>query len=88
SHLTETHADAVHQIEVFLGIFIGAVTLTGSVVAYLKLSAKMKSSPLTLPGRNWLNLGAIVVSLILMFVYMATGSIVPVLIMTVIALLL
>ncbi|WP_084125864.1 Re/Si-specific NAD(P)(+) transhydrogenase subunit beta [Demequina sp. NBRC 110054] len=88
SHLTETHADAVHQIEVFLGIFIGAVTLTGSIVAYLKLSAKMKSSPLTLPGRNWLNLGAIVVSLVLMFVYMATGSIVPVLLMTVIALLL
>ncbi|WP_062204263.1 Re/Si-specific NAD(P)(+) transhydrogenase subunit beta [Demequina salsinemoris] len=88
SHLTETHADAVHQIEVFLGIFIGAVTLTGSIVAYLKLSAKMKSSPLTLPGRNWLNLGAVVASLVLMFVYMATGSIVPVLIMTVIALLL
>ncbi|MDN4472951.1 Re/Si-specific NAD(P)(+) transhydrogenase subunit beta [Demequina zhanjiangensis] len=86
SHLTATHADAVHQIEVFLGIFIGAVTLTGSVVAFLKLSARMKSSPLTLPGRNWLNLGAIVVSLVLMGVYMATGSIVPVLIMTVIAL--
>ncbi|WP_084074932.1 Re/Si-specific NAD(P)(+) transhydrogenase subunit beta [Demequina sp. NBRC 110052] len=88
SHLTATHADAIHQIEVFLGIFIGAVTLTGSIVAFLKLSARMKSSPLTLPGRNWLNLGAIVVSVGLMFVYMATDSIVPVLIMTAIALLL
>ncbi|WNM28167.1 Re/Si-specific NAD(P)(+) transhydrogenase subunit beta [Demequina capsici] len=87
SHLTES-ADAVHQIEVFLGVFIGAVTLTGSIIAYLKLSARIKSNPLTLPGRNWLNLGAIVVSLGLMGWYLATGSIVPLLIMTVIALLL
>lgn len=58
SYLTETHADAVHLVEVFLGVLIGAVTFTGSIVAYLKLSAKMKSAPLTLPGRNWLNLGA------------------------------
>ncbi|WNM25270.1 Re/Si-specific NAD(P)(+) transhydrogenase subunit beta [Demequina capsici] len=87
SHLTE-NADAVHQIEVFLGVFIGAVTLTGSIIAYLKLSARIKSNPLTLPGRNWLNLGAIVVSLGLMGWYLATGSIVPLLIMTAIALLL
>ncbi len=50
--------DTVHLVEVFLGVLIGAVTFTGSIVAYLKLSAKMKSAPLTLPGRNWLNLGA------------------------------
>ncbi|WP_062517254.1 Re/Si-specific NAD(P)(+) transhydrogenase subunit beta [Demequina gelatinilytica] len=85
SHLTE-EADAVHQVEVFLGVLIGAVTFTGSIVAYLKLSAKMKSKPLTLPGRNWLNLGAIVVSAVLLAVYIATGSIVPLVIMTVIAL--
>ncbi len=46
----------MHLVEVFLGVFIGAVTFTGSIIAYLKLSAKMKSAPLTLPGRNWLNL--------------------------------
>ena len=50
SYLTEELADAVHLVEVFLGVFIGAVTFTGSIIAYLKLSAKMKSAPLTLPG--------------------------------------
>lgn len=45
--------------EIGLAVFIGAVTLTGSVVAYLKLSARISGAPLALPGRNWLNLGAI-----------------------------
>src|SRR5436190_1256277 len=48
--------DAVHLTEVFLGIFIGAVTLTGSVVAFLKLSARIASRPLMLPGRHVMNL--------------------------------
>ncbi|XAS74352.1 Re/Si-specific NAD(P)(+) transhydrogenase subunit beta [Micrococcaceae bacterium Sec5.1] len=49
----------VHHAEVFIGVFIGAVTFTGSIVAFLKLSARMKSSPLMLPGKNAINLGAI-----------------------------
>ncbi|MFJ5884402.1 Re/Si-specific NAD(P)(+) transhydrogenase subunit beta [Kitasatospora cineracea] len=49
----------IHHAEVFVGIFIGAVTFTGSVVAYLKLSAKIASRPLVLPGKNALNLGAL-----------------------------
>jgi NAD(P) transhydrogenase subunit beta len=51
----------IHHAEVFIGVFIGAVTLTGSIVAYLKLSARIKSNPLMLPGKNFLNLGALVV---------------------------
>jgi NAD(P) transhydrogenase subunit beta len=43
---------AIHHAEVFVGVFIGAVTFTGSIVAYLKLSAKISSSPLMLPGRH------------------------------------
>jgi NAD(P) transhydrogenase subunit beta len=50
----------IHHAEVFIGVFIGAVTFTGSIVAFLKLSARIKSSPLMLPGRNILNLGALV----------------------------
>jgi NAD(P) transhydrogenase subunit beta len=50
----------IHHGEVFIGVFIGAVTFTGSIVAFLKLSARIKSSPLMLPGRNYLNLGALV----------------------------
>ncbi|MGW4785905.1 Re/Si-specific NAD(P)(+) transhydrogenase subunit beta [Streptomyces sp. HUAS TT11] len=51
----------IHHAEVFIGIFIGAVTFTGSLVAFLKLSGRIKSRPLTLPAKNALNLGALVV---------------------------
>ncbi|MBX7434249.1 Re/Si-specific NAD(P)(+) transhydrogenase subunit beta [Mycobacterium sp. Y57] len=51
----------IHSAEVFIGVFIGGVTFTGSVVANLKLSARMKSAPLMLPGKNFLNVGALVV---------------------------
>ncbi|WP_027344936.1 Re/Si-specific NAD(P)(+) transhydrogenase subunit beta [Hamadaea tsunoensis] len=50
----------IHHGEVFVGIFIGAVTFTGSIVANLKLSARISSSPLMLPGKNLLNIGALV----------------------------
>ncbi|WP_297084056.1 Re/Si-specific NAD(P)(+) transhydrogenase subunit beta [uncultured Demequina sp.] len=85
SYLTEGH-DAVHLIEVFLGVFIGAVTFTGSIVAFLKLSARMKSSPLTLPGRHALNLAGLVVSLGLGAWFVAAPSVLPLILMTVIAL--
>ncbi|MTD59014.1 Re/Si-specific NAD(P)(+) transhydrogenase subunit beta [Amycolatopsis pithecellobii] len=49
----------IHHAEVFIGIFIGGVTFTGSIVAYLKLSARIKSAPLMLPGKNVLNVGAL-----------------------------
>lgn len=51
----------IHHAEVFIGVFIGGVTFTGSIVAFLKLSARMSSAPLMLPGKNVLNLGALVV---------------------------
>ncbi len=79
-------ADAVHLVEVYLGVLIGAVTFTGSVVAFLKLSTRIRSAPLALPGRNFLNLGAGVASAGLMVWFLASESIVPLLIMTVIAL--
>ena len=63
-----------HLGEIFVGIFIGAVTFTGSIIAYLKLSAKIKGAPLTLPGRNWLNLGALVAFFVLMFVFIAVDG--------------
>ena len=65
----------IHNVEVFLGVFIGAVTFTGSIVAFLKLSARIKSSPLMLPARHWLNLAAVLVStgLLVWFVAVALG---------------
>jgi NAD(P) transhydrogenase subunit beta len=49
----------IHEVEIFLGVFIGAVTTTGSVVAFGKLSGLLDGKPLTLPGRNILNLVAV-----------------------------
>lgn len=66
--------ETFHLGEVALGIFIGAVTFTGSIVAYLKLSAKIKGAPLMLPGRNWINLGVLVLSLVLTIVFMVSGG--------------
>jgi NAD(P) transhydrogenase subunit beta len=57
---------AVHLVEVSLGVLIGAFTFTGSVIAYLKLSAKMKSAPLVLPARNILNMVGFAVFFVLM----------------------
>lgn len=50
----------IHSGEVFIGVFIGAMTFTGSIVAFLKLSARINSKPLMLPGKNILNVGTLV----------------------------
>jgi len=76
----------IHSVEVFLGVFIGAVTLTGSVVAFLKLSTRISSKPLTLPQRHKMNLAALLISAGLLVWFVSSGSVVPLLIMTVIAL--
>lgn len=81
-------------VEIFLGIFIGSVTFTGSIVAYGKLNGTyklriFKSAPLTLPFGNALNLGALVVSFLLLIWFLAANEApaFPLLVMTVIALL-
>ncbi len=79
-------SDGVHLVEIFLGVFIGAVTLTGSIVAFLKLSARMSSKPLMLPKRHWLNLAALVVSAGLLVWFVSAASLLPLMLMLVIAL--
>ncbi|MGC6395175.1 NAD(P) transhydrogenase subunit beta [Pasteurella multocida] len=77
----------IHNVEVFLGIFIGAVTFTGSVVAFGKLRGIIDSKALTLPHRHKLNLATIVVSALLMVSFLnSPENIFPVLLMTAIAL--
>ncbi|MDR0837488.1 MAG: Re/Si-specific NAD(P)(+) transhydrogenase subunit beta [Propionibacteriaceae bacterium] len=70
----ETGADGAHLVEVFLGIFIGALTFTGSIVAWAKLSEKMSGKPLTLPGRNLLNLAIVIISIGLGYWFVKTAS--------------
>jgi NAD(P) transhydrogenase subunit beta len=52
----------IHQIEIFVGVFIGAITFTGSIVAFGKLRGLINSKALTLPGRHWLNVAMLVAS--------------------------
>ncbi len=78
----------IHHAEVFIGVFIGAVTFTGSIIAFLKLSARIKSNPLTLPGKNALNLGALAAFAALTVAFVATPHLWLLAAMTAIALML
>lgn len=86
--LAASHAEhVIHLVEVFLGVFIGAVTFTGSIVAFGKLSGSISSSPLNLPHKHKLNLFALVLSALLMVQFLKTdGGLLPLIIMTLIAL--
>lgn len=53
----------IHDVETYIGILIGALTFSGSIVAFLKLSAKISGQPLMLPARHWLNLGLLVLAI-------------------------
>jgi NAD(P) transhydrogenase subunit beta len=78
----------IHHAEVVIGVFIGAVTFTGSIVAWGKLSARFKSAPLVLPGKNFLNLGALVAFAALTVWFVIAPTLGVLIAVTVIALLL
>ncbi|HMB38111.1 MAG TPA: NAD(P)(+) transhydrogenase (Re/Si-specific) subunit beta [Wenzhouxiangellaceae bacterium] len=61
---------SILKVELFLGIFIGAITFTGSIIAYGKLAGKLSSAALTLPGRHALNLIALIACLVLGYLYL------------------
>ncbi len=73
-------------VELFLGVFIGAITFTGSVIAFGKLSGKVTSAATKLPGGHMLNAGAAAISLLCLFWYMSTGGFFPLFLMTLAAL--
>jgi NAD(P) transhydrogenase subunit beta len=56
---------SIHEVEVFLGVFVGALTFTGSIVAFAKLKGVLRSKPLLLPGRHFLNLGLLAACVVL-----------------------
>jgi NAD(P) transhydrogenase subunit beta len=88
SHHAPENFLGIHHGEVFIGVFIGAVTFTGSIVAFLKLSARIPSTPLMLPGKNLLNVGALVGFVGLTVWYIITPDIWLLVAVTVLALLL
>ncbi len=79
----------IHEVEVFLGVFIGAITFTGSVIAFGKLKGSISGKPLMLPGRHWMNLVALLACIYFGYVFLGSDShaagLVPLLIMTFIA---
>ena len=83
----------IHDIETCLGILIGAITFSGSVIAFGKLSGKISGNPMLLPARHWLNLGLLITAIYMgkMFVDQSAaghgGGLIPLLILTGMALL-
>ncbi len=82
---------AIHEIEIYIGILIGAVTFSGSVIAFGKLSGKIGGKPLLLPARHWLNLAGLLVVIYFGYAFLQVPDIAagmtPLIVMTVIALL-
>jgi len=80
----------IHDIETYIGVLIGAVTFSGSVIAFGKLSGRIGGSPLTLPGRHWFNLALLVGTFWFGYQFVvqsaAGGGMEPLIIMTAIAL--
>lgn len=80
----------IHEVEIYLGILIGAVTFSGSVIAFGKLSAKIGGKPMLLPGRHLINLAGLVGVIFLGKIFLASESIeggfTPLIAMTAIAL--
>jgi NAD(P) transhydrogenase subunit beta len=80
----------IHELEIYIGIFIGAVTFSGSVIAFGKLCGKVSGKPVLLPARHWLNLGLLIITILLGNWFLADSEsgagLLPLLLMTIIAL--
>ncbi|MBY3468686.1 NAD(P)(+) transhydrogenase (Re/Si-specific) subunit beta [Rhizobium laguerreae] len=86
AHTFATSAEQIiHEAEIFIGVWIGAITFTGSIVAYGKLSGHIGGKALILPGRHFWNAGMVAVSLVLMILYMNHGGSWTLYVMTLIA---
>ena len=77
----------IHEIEIYIGVLIGAVTFSGSIIAFGKLSAKISGKPMLLPARHWINLAGLLVVIYCGGWFINSHSMDPLVIMTVIALL-
>jgi NAD(P) transhydrogenase subunit beta len=87
SHLAGVEK-TIHEVEIYLGVLIGAVTFTGSVIAFGKLSARISSKPLALPARHWLNLGLGLTCLWLAVLFVGAeghSGLIPLILMTIVA---
>ncbi len=75
THQLTGAAHSIHLVEIFIGVFIGAITFTGSIIAWGKLEGRIRSKPLLYPGRHLVNILLVIVCIILGAVFtMATGT--------------
>src|SRR5689334_16588002 len=81
----------IHHVEIYIGVLIGAVTLSGSVIAFGKLSARISGKPVLLPGRHWLNLAGLLVVIYFGYAFLQAHDVqeamTPIVVMSAIALL-
>ncbi|MDZ4294845.1 MAG: NAD(P)(+) transhydrogenase (Re/Si-specific) subunit beta, partial [Hydrogenophaga sp.] len=87
----EGAAHAIHAMEIYIGIFIGAVTFSGSVIAFGKLSGRVGGKPMLLPGRHWMNLAGLIAVIVFGRLFLQAETLqdgmLPLFVMTAIALL-
>ena len=83
--------NAIHEIEMYIGVLIGAVTFSGSVIAFGKLSGRIGGKPVLLPGRHWINLAGLIVVIGFGYRFVAAHGVAegltPMIVMTIVALL-
>ena len=83
--------NAIHEIEMYVGVLIGAMTFSGSLIAFGKLSARISGKPVLLPGRHWINLAGLLVVVYFGYRFVAAHGVaeamVPMIVMTIVALL-
>jgi NAD(P) transhydrogenase subunit beta len=83
--------NTIHEIEMYLGVLIGAVTFSGSLIAFGKLSARISGKPVLLPGRHWINLAGLLIVVYFGYRFVNAHGVgeamLPMLVMTVVALL-
>src|SRR6478609_2551927 len=83
--------NTIHEVEMYVGVLIGAITFSGSVIAFGKLSAKISGKPLLLPGRHWLNLAGLVLVIVFGYRFVTAHDVsqamLPMVVMTIVALL-
>jgi NAD(P) transhydrogenase subunit beta len=83
--------NTIHEVEMYVGVLIGAITFSGSVIAFGKLSAKISGKPLLLPGRHWLNLAGLLLVVYFGYAFVnahgVADAMMPMIAMTIVALL-
>jgi len=70
AHVVETGGEAIHLLEIFIGVCIGSITFTGSVIAFAKLQGTIGGKPFLIPGRHYVNLAMVIATVVLGYFFM------------------